>query len=282
MRSFEDRVVVVTGAGSGIGRAVARRFAEEGARLALLDREPAGIAALADDVRRRGGRALAETCDVADPEQVAATFRTLREKLGAIDVLVNNAGITHRSRFVDTDPSVYRRVMDVNLFGCLHCTQAALPSLLERKGLVIVLSSIAGVAALPGRSGYCASKHALHGLFETLRCELRGSGVQVMLVCPGFTATAIEKHALGPDGRPSERPQSRVGREATPEAVAEAIVRGAQAGRRLVVLSPAGRAARHLSRLAPGLYERAMARLFRSELEGEDPQTDSARSRTRR
>ncbi len=265
-RDFRGRSVVVTGAGAGIGSAVARRFAASGARLALLDRDAAAADALARILVAQGGEALAQACDVADPEQCRAAFETVAQRFGGVDVLVNNAGITHRSPFLDTDVAVHRRVLEVNFFGALHCTRLALPSLLARRGLLVVISSVAGLAPLPGRSGYCASKHALHGLFDTLRCELAGRGVGVLLVCPGFTATGIERNALGGQGQPATHPQSRVGRQATPESVAEAVFRAAERGRRLVVLSPVGRATHSLFRLAPGFAERLMVRLFRGEV----------------
>ncbi len=262
-RGFEDRVVAVTGGGSGIGLALAERFARAGARVALLDRDGAATVAAAEAL---GERARAGVCDVSDPAMVREALEEVQGAWGGIDVLVNNAGISHRSRLEDTRSEVFRRVMEVNFFGALHCTQAALPSLIERRGLIVVISSVAGFAPLLGRSGYCASKHALHGLFDTLRCELRERGVDVLLACPGFTATGIEAHALGADGAPSRRAQSRVGGQARPEAVADAIFEAARRRRRLLVLSRVGRLTRLLTRVAPGLYERQMTRALRVEL----------------
>ncbi len=261
---FADRAVAITGAASGIGRALARRFARDGARVALLDRDGAGVAALAEEL---GADALALPLDVTDAAACRAALAAVVERFGGLDVLVNDAGLSHRSRFEDTALDVHRRVMEVNYFGALHCTQAALPALLASRGRIVTISSIAGFSPLVGRSGYCASKHALHGLFDTLRCELRDRGVSVTLVCPGFTATGIEAHALGADGRPTARPQSRVGGQASPEEVAEAIHRAAARRQRLLVLSRVGRLTRLLVRLAPGLYERLMTRRLRVELE---------------
>ena len=129
-------------------------------------------------------------------------------QFGRLDVLVNNAGITHRSPFQATQTEVLRRVMDVNLFGAIHLTRAALPHLKRTRGLIVALSSVAGFTPLIARTGYSASKHALHGFFESLRTELAPDGVGVMMVCPSFIATGIDRHALGPTGgkpRPTRR-----------------------------------------------------------------------------
>jgi NAD(P)-dependent dehydrogenase (short-subunit alcohol dehydrogenase family) len=257
-------VVVITGAASGIGHALARRWARAGARLGLLDRDREGVEAVAAELSTGGAEVLGLACDVTSPEQCRQAVSAVLETHGGIDVLVNNAGITHLSRFSETDPQVVRRVMDVNLFGALHCTQLALDSLRARRGLVVVISSVAGFAPLAGRCAYSASKHALHGLFETLRSEERGSGLDVMMVCPGFTRTAIERHALGGDGEPARGPRQVFGRSADPDRVADAIFRGARRRRRLIVLSPVGKLSRLLCRVAPALYERMMARSMRT------------------
>ena len=266
-REFAGHVVVVTGGGSGLGAAYARRFARAGAKLALLDLEPLKATALASELESAGAECLALACDVRDEAACQGAIGAVIERFGGIDVLVNNAGITHRSAFSETDTAVFRRVMDVNLFGAIHCTKAALPSLLARRGLIVAVSSIAGVAPLFGRTGYAASKHAVVGLFSSLRTELAPRGVDVLVVCPGFTATGIGAAALDGDGRTTAHPQSTFGRVATPESVAEAVYHAACAGRPLLVLTAAGKAAFFLSRLAPSLYERLMVRSLRGELE---------------
>lgn len=254
---MQGRVVVVTGAASGIGRALARRFAREGARLGLLDRDEAALSELAGEL---GPAAVALPCDVSSRKQCVRALAELERRLGGIDVLVNNAGITHLSRFAETDPDVLRAVLEVNFFGAVHCTQAALPALVRSRGLVVVLSSVAGFAPLAGRAGYAASKHALEGLFESIRAELAPDGVDVLIVRPGFTDTAIGAHALGADGAAPRGARTTTGRTATPESVAEAIFRAARVRRRRIVLTPVGRLSWWLWRLAPDLYQRLMAR----------------------
>lgn len=253
---FERKVVLVTGACAGIGRALAQRFAQAGARLVLLDLDQAALDSLAQHLRdHHNVEVLALRCDVAEAAAVEAAVALAVEQFGGIDLLINNAGITHRSRFADTDLAVFQRIMQVNYFGALHCTRAALPSLLARRGQIVVLSSLSGFAPMLDRSAYNASKHALHGLFETLRLELAGSGVNVMLVCPGFTATDIRKKALVGDGSVTAQPIPFVGKVNAPQDTAEAIYRAAVRRKRLLIHSNVNWLARLLARLSPRLFE---------------------------
>lgn len=261
------KVVVVTGGAGGLGAAFGRRFAAAGARVAALDLGRANPQGLAQELAGRGGESLGLACDVTEPGQCQATVGEIVRRWGGIDVLINNAGITHRSAFAQTSGEVHRRVMEVNYFGSLNCTQAALPHLIARRGLIVVISSVAGFAPLLGRTGYAASKHALHGLFGSLRGELAPLGVGVSIVCPSFVDTAITHSALDGDGQITRHPQSKVGKSATPEEVAGAVFRAAGARRALTVLSPVGRLSWWLTRLAPRLYEKIMTRSLRSELE---------------
>ena len=259
--------MVVSGAASGIGAAICRRFAAEGAKIGLLDMDAQSVAAAADRLNDAGADALGLKCDVADETQCTAAVDTIIKLFGGVDLLVNNAGITQRSAFVDTQISVYRKVMDVNFYGSLNCTRAAIDSLIDRQGSIIVIESLAGLTPLLGRTGYCASKHALHGFFTSLRSELRETGVHVMLVCPGFVNTNLQTRALGGDGRVTTHPQSVVGKPASATKVADAIYKGALKKRHLLVLTPVGKLAYWISRLAPVLYERLMARQVRGELD---------------
>ncbi|HYD75456.1 SDR family oxidoreductase [Ramlibacter sp.] len=265
-RSFAGRTVVVTGAAGGLGRSLCLHFGAAGARVAALDRDADGLQALAAEMSARGQTVLPQPCDVTDAAACATALRMASETLGRIEVLVNNAGIAHRSAFAQTRAEVIRRVMEVNFFGTVHCTQAALPDLRAARGLVIAISSVAGFSPLVGRTGYAASKHALHGFFDSLRAELAGDGVEVLLVCPSFIATGIDGAALGGDGRPAGRPRQTTGAQATPDEVAQAIVRAASRGRRLLLPGATARTAWVLSRCCPSLYAALMRRRLQAEL----------------
>lgn len=266
-RNYGEKVVVITGAAGGLGRAFAERFGRAGAKVALLDLRGDLALAAADELRAQGISSLGLACDVSVERDCAEALTKVRGHFGGVDVLINNAGITHRSAFRETHAFVFRRVMEVNFFGSLYCTRAVLPELIERRGQIIVISSIAGFAPLLGRTGYSAAKHALHGLFESLRCELAGEGVSVLMVCPGFTDTNIYRSALDGDGAITSHPQSTVGRIAKPDEVAEAVFRAASGEERILVLSAAGRLAWLMMKLAPGLYESLMTRSLSRELD---------------
>ncbi len=263
---FQDKVVLISGAASGIGQALSLEFAAAGARLGLLDLDGEGVRAWAGLLRDKGYQTLPQACDVADETACRSAVEAVQAHYDRLDVLVNNAGITQRDAFANTGPGVIRKVMDVNFFGAVNCTKAALPFLLQNRGQIIVTSSIAGLAPLPGRTGYCASKHALHGFFRSLRLELRDQGLRVLLVCPSFVQTNLQTRALGGDGEVTAHPQSTFGKQALPEATARAVVRAADRNQKLLVLSPAGKAARSMDRLCPSFYEWFVGRRFKSEI----------------
>ena len=253
------RSVVITGAAGGIGRALAQRFSAAGARVALLDRDVAGIDALAARLGPAGAEVIAVPCDVTAVEDCEAAVERVVGTWGGVDVLVNNAGITHVSPFAETDLAVLRRVMDVNYFGAVAMTSSALPTLVERRGQIVVMSSVAGVAPLALRTGYSASKHALHGCFESLRAELGGTGVGVTLVCPSFVRTGIGDHALGAHGDAPTHPRTETGTAADPGDLADAVFRATIDRRRLLLHSRTAKLSYLVSRLCPARYERAMA-----------------------
>jgi NAD(P)-dependent dehydrogenase (short-subunit alcohol dehydrogenase family) len=249
-------VVVITGAAGGIGSALARRYAREGASLALLDvQAPNELAA------ELAGRTpiLSLACDVTSADACEAALDAITRRFGGVDVLVNNAGITHRSPFFSTSDGVLRAVMEVNFFGAVRMTKAALPSLRAKRGQVVAISSVAGFAPLLNGSGYVASKHALEGFMATLRVEEASRGVSVLVVRPGFTDTPLTHSAMGASGGRSKIPQRPVGRRLSAADVADGIVNATLHRRRELVLSRVAKISWWCSHLAPRLYDRLMS-----------------------
>jgi short-subunit dehydrogenase len=222
------------------------------------------------ELQHAGVRVEIQPCDVTDEAQCQQAIANTLAAHGRIDILVYAAGLTQVSLFRETELSVYRQVMEVNFFGAVAITQAALPSLCERRGRLVVLSSIAGFAPLLGRTGYCASKHALQGFFDTLRCELIDQGVSVTMVCPSFVDTDFARRGLAGDGSVLKVDRGTTGAIVSPETVAEAVYRGALARKRQIVISPTGKLAYWLSRLVPGYYQRGMTRRFQADFKEPD------------
>lgn len=265
-RSFQGATVVISGAGGGLGHALALRFAGAGARIVGLDRDATAIAALAAELSATGVESLCLPCDVTDAAACRDAIEQAQSRFGRIDVVINNAGLSHRSAFAATDIAVLKRVIEVNLYGAIHLTHPALPALRQSRGLVVAISSVAGYTPLIARTGYAASKHALHGLFESLRTEVAGDGIDVLLVCPSFIATRIDRNALGATGGAALQAQVVVGQRLDANDVAARIYTACARSQRLLLVGRTAHAAWWLSRLAPSLYERIMARRLRDEM----------------
>jgi NAD(P)-dependent dehydrogenase (short-subunit alcohol dehydrogenase family) len=262
-RDFAGATVAITGGAGGIGLAIASRFAALGATPWLIDVDATRLSEAARAIS--GARAL--VVDLTDLDACRSAIKEIRTESGALDALVNNAGITHRSPFIETDPAVITRVMEVNYLGSVNVTSAALPSLIESGGAIGVVTSIAGFAPVLGRTGYVGSKHALTGLFSTLRAEVRPYGVDVTIIAPTFVATDMQTRALDGGGSITTRPQSRVGKQVDAPTVAERAIRAMERRKRTVVIGRVGHVTRAMTAVAPGIYERMMARSLRSELD---------------
>jgi NAD(P)-dependent dehydrogenase (short-subunit alcohol dehydrogenase family) len=245
-------VVAVTGASAGIGRACALAFAREGAKVAVAARRRDRLDALVAEIEAAGGSALAQGVDVAEERDVRAFVEAIRTKLGRLDVLVNNAGYGVHGRVEATPAEAFERLMRVNYLGTVHGCRAAVPLMKAQGGGVIInVSSIVGHRALPGGSAYAASKAAQISLTESLRVELRGTGVHVCSVHPISTVTEFHEVAA----RESTRGVGPMGPQQSAEAVARAIVRCARRPRPEVYPSFASRAIVWLNALAPGLVD---------------------------
>lgn len=266
-RELRGKVVLITGAAGGLGAALCHRYAAAGARIAGMDLDAEKLGALVAELRAAGAEALALPGDITDPEACNAVVAATLGHFGTLDGLINNAGISARSLLQDTDPAVIRRVMEVNFFGAANLTRAALATITARRGFIAAVSSVAGFSPLTGRTAYAASKHALHGFFDSLRSEVEGAGVGVTLVCPSFIRTGIGVAATDGRGAPVGSPRITTGGESTPEEIAERIFDAVAAGSGLLLPDATARKAWWLSRLAPGLY----ARIMRSRVGGEFP-----------
>lgn len=253
--------VVLTGASQGIGRALALELAARGARLALAARDVPRLEELAEACRGRGGEARVVPTDVADPEACRRLVAQAQEYMGGLDVLLLNAGIGMIARFEEVeDLGIFERLMQVNYLGPVRLTHAALPALRRSKGRIGVVASVAGLAGVPTRTGYAASKHAVIGFFDSLRVELRGSGVSITVVAPDFVRSEIHRRASGPDGRPLGKSPLDESRIMSAEECARRTLAAVEARRRLEILSVRGRLGRVVRIFAPGLIDRVAAR----------------------
>jgi short-subunit dehydrogenase len=264
MTRLAGRRIIVTGASEGIGRALALALSTQGARVALAARDAARLEELARECRARGGEALVVPTDIANAVDCGWLVETTLQNFGGIDVLVHNAGITMWSRFdAVADLEIFERLMQVNYLAPVRLTSLALPHLKQSKGLLVAVASLAGITGVPERSGYAASKHALIGFFESLRIELRATGVEVSVIAPDFVVTEIHKRAIGPDGEPLGISPMRAAKIMSADVCAARIVRAIERRERLVVMSARGKIGRWLKLIAPGLIDRIAEKAIR-------------------
>jgi short-subunit dehydrogenase len=266
MGGFAGRVVVVTGASEGIGRAFCIALAPQRPRLVLAARNVERLETVSEECRRAGAEVLAVPTDVTDEGQCRSMVQAAVARFGGIDVLVNNAGATMWSRLDElADTSVHERLMRLNYFGTVYSTFHALPHLKRSRGRLVGVASMAGLIGVPTRTGYAAAKHAVIGFLDSLRVELLDDGVSVTVICPDFVVSEIHKRALGPDGRPlGENPMAE-SRIMSAERCAQLMIDAIDRRDRLLVTSGRGRLARWLKLLAPGRIDAMAARAIREK-----------------
>jgi len=263
--AFAGKVVLVTGASQGIGRALVLELAPQRSRLVLAAREARALSAVAAECGARGAETLVVPTDVGDEASCRALVATAVERFGGLDVLVNNAGIGMLARFDEvTDLTQYERLMRVNYLGSVYPTYYALPHLKRSRGQIVAVSSLAGLCGVPMRSAYAATKHAQMGFFDSLRIELRGTGVSVTLIAPYFVQSEIRRRSPGPDGRTVLASPVSEDEIMSAEECARRIVRAMERRQRMLVMTLKGKLGRWLGLLFPALVDHLAAEAVRS------------------
>ncbi len=258
---FQDAVVIITGASSGIGRELACQLAEQRAKLVLAARNPEALEQVAAECRAKGGEAAAVPTDVSAAEQCRRLVEQAVERYGRIDMLINNAGTTMWARVEEIqDLNIFEKVMRTNYLGSVYCTYYALPYLKQARGRIVGVSSLTGKAGVPTRSGYAASKHAMAGFFDSLRIELQSSGVTITMVYPGFVATGVQARGFGSDGKPLGKTPLQMDAIMPTAECARIILRAAARRQREEVMTLRGKFGQWLKLIAPGLVDRIAAK----------------------
>jgi NAD(P)-dependent dehydrogenase (short-subunit alcohol dehydrogenase family) len=264
---MHGKVVLISGAAGGLGTALCQRYAAASSRIAAMDVDAARLDILIAELKQQGAQALALPGNITDAASCQTAVNATLSHFGSIDGLINNAGISQRSLLRSTRLEVIRQVMEVNFFGAVHLTQAALPYITAQRGFLAAISSVAGFSPLTGRTGYASSKHALHGFFDSLRSEVADLGVSVTLVCPSFIRTGIGAAGLGGDGAPVSSVRLTTGGESSAQDIAERIFFAIAENRPLLLPDRTSRLAWWLSRLAPQRYARIMKRRVGAEFD---------------
>lgn len=252
---FKEKVVIVTGATSGIGEACAYVFGKEGAKIVITGRNKEKLDLSSKQLKEQGIDVLAILANAASEADNRRIAEETLSKFGRIDILINNAGISMRALFQDLDLEVFRQVMDTNFWGTVYATKFCLPAILIAKGSIIGISSINGFRGTPARTAYTASKFAMNGFFESLRTEVMKQGVHVMVAAPGFTASNIRNNALTANGEVQGGSPRDEAKMMSAQQVAEEILKATQKRKRDLILTSQGKLAVFLNKWIPGIMD---------------------------
>jgi dehydrogenase/reductase SDR family protein 7B len=250
----KGKVIIITGASSGIGKACAEVFAKAGSKVVIAARDPEKLSEVENELKKYS-EVLSVVADVSKENDCRNLIEATVKKFGGMDVLINNAGISMRALFEEADLNVLRRLMDTNFWGTVCCTKYALPHLLKSKGSIVGISSIAGKKGLPGRTGYSASKFAMEGFLESLRTENLKKGLHVLVACPGFTSTNIRNASLLKNGNAQGESPRDEKQMMQPELVAQKIHRAIRKRKRDLVLTTNGKLTFWLNKFFPSLMD---------------------------
>jgi len=258
--SFQNKVVWITGASSGIGEALAYAFSKQKAKLVLSSRRADELERVRASCNLPDANVMVLPMDVSAYEQMEELTEQVIARFGVIDMLISNAGLSHWSKIKDTQLGVIKKILDTNFMGGVALTKAVLPGMLDRKqGHIVVISSILGKIVTARQSAYNASKHALQGFFDTLRLEVAADGIDVLLVCPGFVATNVAKNSLNKEGVPINKDNPMIAKGLSPDYVAIEVLKAIENKKEEIIL--AGRrekAALLMKRFAPGLFSKIL------------------------
>ncbi len=263
MSSFSNKVIVITGASSGIGKALAEAALQAGARVAVCGRNKSKLT----ETLPKSDRLLCVQADVSAEADCKAFIAAAEAAFGGIDILINNAGISMRALFEEVDLNVIRELMDINFWGTVYCTKYAQPAIMRSKGVIVGISSIAGYRGLPCRTGYSASKFAMQGFLESLRTELLATGTHVMWVCPGFIASNIRNVARGADGSAQKETPLDESKLMSAAQCASIIMSGIAKRKRTIVMTGQGKLTVLINKLFPALADKMVYKHFLNEPE---------------
>ena len=262
---MKNKVIIITGASSGIGKALAFALAKKGNKLVLAGRNKEKLNAVLQKINEVNISAISIVTDVCKKEDCKNLINKCITEFGRIDVLINNAGISMRALFNESDLEVIDKVMNTNFWGTVFCTKYALPYLLQSNGSLVGVSSIAGHIGLPERSAYSASKFAMNGFLESVRSENMENDLHVLIACPGFTASNIRKAALTKDGTPQKESPRNEQKMMTAKKVAKNIICAIDCKKDTLTLSINGKLAVWLNRFFPKLAKRLVFDYFKKE-----------------
>ena len=260
MSNFTDKIVVITGGSDGIGKALVAQFLALGAKVATCGRNENKLSLLAAEFP--SCNLFTAQVDVSKQDESEAFIKQVVDKWGRIDILINNAGISMRALVSEVSVQTLQNVMDINFWGTVYCTKAALPSIQQNKGVIVGVSSIAGYRGLPGRSGYSASKFALNGWLEALKTELYASGTHVMWVCPGFTTSNIRNAALDKNAKAQGESPMDEGAMMSSEQCATHIIHAIEKRSRSLVLTFTGKRTVFMNKYFPAWADKLVHQFF--------------------